>query len=140
MASKLLRSRAIAALGLAVVTALTVLFGGADVARTPGLTAATQVQLAACSIPENATRTLKLIDAGEWPPNDGSGTKGGTTWTDKEGTLPRTGADGRTVRYTEWDVNEKQPGHSRDAERIVTGDDGTAWYTGDHYATFCQMR
>src|SRR5213082_1708505 len=97
MASKLLRSKAIAALGLAVLATLTVLLGGADVARAPHITAAAQVQPAACSIPENATRTLKLIDANEWPPQDGSGTKGGTTWTDREGTLPRTGSNGRPV-------------------------------------------
>ncbi len=141
MASKLLQAKPIAGIVAAVLMAVGVLLGGVDVAGAPGTTvAATQVRLAACSIPENATHTLKLIDAGEWPPNDGSGTKGGTTWTDREGSLPRTDSNGNAVHYKEWDVNEKRPGQTRDAERIVTGDDGTAWYTGDHYATFCQMR
>ncbi|MGF6880634.1 ribonuclease T1 [Nocardia sp. GAS34] len=144
MSSKRLQSKAVASLAavvLAGLTAMSVLLGGADAVRTPGITvAATQIQQVGCAIPDRAWQTLKLIDAGEWPPNDGSGTKGGTTWTDREGSLPRTGANGNPVHYTEWDVNEKQPGQTRDAERIVTGDDGTAWYTGDHYARFCQMR
>ncbi|WP_433575803.1 ribonuclease domain-containing protein [Nocardia brasiliensis] len=70
----------------------------------------------------------------------GAGTKGGGTWQNRDGTLPRTDAAGRTIAYREWDVNIKQPGHNRDAERIVTGSDHSAWYTGDHYATFTRMR
>lgn len=144
MSSKRMQSKPIAGLAAVVLTALTamsVLLGGVDIARAPGITvAATQIQQVGCSVPNQAWQTLKLIDAGQWPPNDGSGTKGGTTWTDREGSLPRTGSNGSPVHYTEWDVNEKQPGQTRDAERIVTGDDGTAWYTGDQYASFCQMR
>lgn len=92
------------------------------------------------AVPQRAWDTLARIDAGTWPPNDGSGTHGGTVWTDAEGTLPRTDSAGNPISYREWDVNEKQPGHNRDAERIVTGSDGSAWYTGDHYATFTRMR
>ncbi|MGW5611925.1 hypothetical protein ACWEWI_38990 [Streptomyces sp. NPDC003753] len=40
----------------------------------------------------------------------------------------------------EWDVNRKQPGQARDSERIVTGSDGTAWYSADLFRTFEQMR
>ncbi|WP_232535266.1 ribonuclease domain-containing protein [Nocardia terpenica] len=135
---------ALAAFGLAVLTAMSVLLGGSAAAAGHGpaavaVSAGDEIRLAGCSIPGQAWQTLKLIDAGQWPPNDGSGTKGGTTWDDREGTLPRTGANG-PIHYREWDVNRKQPGQSRDAQRIVTGDNGTAYYTGDHYATFCQMR
>ncbi|WP_435593067.1 ribonuclease domain-containing protein [Nocardia sp. bgisy118] len=58
----------------------------------------------------------------------------------REGTLPRTDATGGSITYQEWDVNPKQRNRSRDAQRIVTGSDGTAWYTGDHYETFTRMR
>jgi guanyl-specific ribonuclease Sa len=92
------------------------------------------------TIPQRAWGTLVRIDAGTWPPNDGSGTKGGGTWRDAEGRLPRTDPSGKPIAYREWDVNEKQRGHNRDAERIITGSDGSAWYTGDHYATFARMR
>ncbi len=130
-----------AALGLAALTALTVLLGStASTSVAQVVTATDQVQLRACSVPDNARHTLELIDAGQWPPHDGSGTKGGTTWQNREGRLPRTGPGGNTIHYLEWDVNRKQPGHNRDAERIVTGDDHSAWYTGDHYGSFCRMR
>ncbi|MEV0360321.1 ribonuclease domain-containing protein [Nocardia sp. NPDC050697] len=92
-------------------------------------------------IPARAYETLKEIDAGRWPDSaDAPGTKGGDRWQNREGTLPRTGTDGKPVTYQEWDVNPKQRNRNRDAERIVTGSDGTAWYTGDHYATFTRMR
>ncbi|MFE1555854.1 ribonuclease domain-containing protein [Streptomyces sp. NPDC058734] len=91
-------------------------------------------------VPEQAWRTLSLIDAGQWPPNDGSGTRGGSAWANPERALPATDAAGNPVRYLEWDVNRKQPDQVRDPERIVTGDDGTAWYSPDLLRTFEQMR
>jgi len=54
--------------------------------------------------------------------------------------LPRTDPRGRPIRYREWDVNRKVPGRNRGAERIVTGSDGRAYYTDDHYATFRRIR
>uniref|UniRef100_UPI00257952C6 ribonuclease domain-containing protein n=1 Tax=Gordonia TaxID=2053 RepID=UPI00257952C6 len=83
---------------------------------------------------------LSLIDAGAWPPNDSSGTKGGTSFGNFEGRLPKTTSSGKRITYTEWDVNRREAGRSRDAERIVTGSDGSAWYTADHYNTFVQIR
>ncbi|WP_378732420.1 ribonuclease domain-containing protein [Nocardia brasiliensis] len=98
------------------------------------------ITLLGAAVPQRAWDTLARIDAGTWPPNDGSGTKGGGTWSNREGTLPRTDAAGRPITYQEWDVNIKKPGQTRDAERIVTGSERSAWYTGDHYATFTRMR
>ena len=92
------------------------------------------------AIPDQARQTLKLIDAGQWPPNDGSGTKGGTTWANKDGVLPLTDNAGNPIHYLKWDVNHNRPGQPRDAERIVTGDDGSAWYTPDRFQTFERMR
>ncbi|NUS42806.1 MAG: ribonuclease [Mycobacteriaceae bacterium] len=91
-------------------------------------------------IPANAWQTLRLIDEGQWPPPDSPATKGGTTWNNRESRLPRRTQSGAPITYREWDVNRKQQGRTRDAERIVTGSDGTAWYTGDHYRTFTRMR
>jgi guanyl-specific ribonuclease Sa len=54
--------------------------------------------------------------------------------------LPRTDAQGRAIRYREWDVNRKVPGRNRGAERLITGSDGRAYYTNDHYATFRRIR
>lgn len=91
--------------------------------------------------PERVLRTLALIDADRWPAAaNAPGTQGGRTFGNREGLLPRTGADGRQLRFQEWDVNPKKPGRGRDAERIVTADDGSAWYTLDHYRSFVRIR
>ncbi|MFJ8208240.1 ribonuclease domain-containing protein [Streptomyces sp. NPDC096033] len=92
------------------------------------------------AVPDRAWETLKLIDAGEWPPDDGSGTLGGATWPNRDAALPSTDSAGAPIDYRQWDVNRKQPGKARDAERIVTGSNGTAWYSADNGRTFEQMR
>lgn len=92
------------------------------------------------AVPARAWQTLGLIDAGRWPGSAPPGTVGGDTWYDRDGTLPRADAAGKPIAYREWDVNPRQPGRSRDAERIVTGSDGSAWYTDNHYQTFTRMR
>ncbi|MGC4933372.1 ribonuclease domain-containing protein [Gordonia sp. DT30] len=96
---------------------------------------------ATTQVPARVTRTLALIDTGAWPESaHAPGTRGGIEFRNGEGRLPRTASRGRRISYREWDVNPKKPGHSRDAERIVTGDDGSAWYTFDHYQTFVRIR
>ena len=93
------------------------------------------------AIPQQAFDTLAEIDAGGWPDSaDAPGTKGGLAWQNRGGDLPKTTPDGARIIYQEWDVNPKKRGESRDAERIVTGSDGSAWYTGDHYTSFIRMR
>ena len=54
--------------------------------------------------------------------------------------MPKTDANGKPITYREWDVNPSQPGVNRGAERLVTGSDGSAWYTSDHYQTFTRIR
>lgn len=101
---------------------------GAPSSRAPG-------------VPDRAYATLAEIDAGRWPDSANAvGTKGGEQWMNRDRTLPATDSAGKAVKYQEWDVNPKQRNRSRDAERIVTGSDGTAWYTADHYETFTRMR
>jgi guanyl-specific ribonuclease Sa len=95
----------------------------------------------ASGVPERAYVTLREIDAGRWPGSaNAPGTKGGERWQNRGGDLPAADGSGKPITYQEWDVNPKQSGRSRDAERIVTGSDGSAWYTGDHYKTFTRMR
>ncbi|GAB2722229.1 guanyl-specific ribonuclease [Nocardia thraciensis] len=136
----------LAALGMAVLAALAVMStpgvesapGAAEASTVVG---AAEIRLVADSVPDRAWRTLQLIDAGEWPDAaNAPGTKGGGTWSNREGQLPAADGGGAPIGYKEWDVNPKQPGQSRDAERIVTGSDGSAWYTGDHYRSFTRMR
>ncbi|MEO9326498.1 ribonuclease domain-containing protein [Gordonia aurantiaca] len=129
----------------ASATRRTTLKGTAPTSTAPTNTAPTsrgfRASAANPAIPAHVLRTLAYIDAGEWPEAaNAPGTKGGVTFRNNEGLLPRTDSGGRRVTYREWDVNPKAPNRGRDAERIVTGSDGSAWYTADHYRTFVKIR
>lgn len=92
-------------------------------------------------VPARVQQTLDYIDAGDWPEAaNAPGTHGGDTFRNAEGRLPKKTSTGTRITYQEWDVNAKQPGRGRDAERIVTGSNGSAYYTLDHYATFTTIR
>ncbi|MEV0367833.1 ribonuclease domain-containing protein [Nocardia fusca] len=109
----------------------------------PGRTTAADAPVVSkvAGVPDRAYVTLAEIDAGRWPDSaNAPGTKGGVPFGNREGRLPAADSTGKGIKYQEWDVNPKKPGQSRDAERIVTGSDGSAWYTGDHYDTFTRMR
>lgn len=121
-----------------VASPVTVTSSAAAAAKATTTTSTTAPQQTS-GVPQAAWATLAAIDAGRWPPDDAPGTQGGRTFGNHEGRLPAT-AGGQTVRYQEWDVNRKQSGRGRDAERIVTGSDASAWYTDDHYETFARMR
>ena len=107
----------------------------------PSSSAVKTTQRTNSDAPTRVLATLVEIDAGRWPDSaNAPGTKGGITFRNSEGRLPAVGAGGGRVVYQEWDVNAKKNGQGRDAERIVTGNDGSAWYTFDHYDTFVRIR
>jgi guanyl-specific ribonuclease Sa len=54
--------------------------------------------------------------------------------------LPRFDENGEQIIYKEWDVNPYQRSVSRGVERLVTGSDGSAFYTNDHYNTFVRIK
>jgi ribonuclease T1 len=94
----------------------------------------------AASVPQEAQNALNEIDKGQWPPQDIQG--GGTFQNDGRGggeVLPREEPNGTQITYQEWDVNPAGP-NGRDAIRIVTGSDGSAYYTDNHYNTFTKIR
>ncbi|WP_082956480.1 ribonuclease domain-containing protein [Mycobacterium sp. E787] len=92
-------------------------------------------------IPQNVRDVLQQIDAGKWPGSaNAPGTKGGSNFQNREGLLPPTDSSGKPITYQEWDVNPKVPGQNRDPQRIVTGSDGSAWYTDGHYGSFRRVR
>ncbi|MGB3444338.1 MAG: ribonuclease [Actinophytocola sp.] len=83
--------------------------------------------VALSSLPPEAAETADLIEQdGPFPyPEDG------TVFQNREGLLP----DCDTGYYHEYTV--ETPGSSdRGARRIVTGDAGEHFYTGDHYESF----
>jgi dienelactone hydrolase len=68
------------------------------------------------------------------------GYEGGRNFLNLEKLLPEKDAQGRRLRYREWDVNPLKPGVNRGPERLVTGSDGSAYFTGDHYRSFKRIR
>jgi dienelactone hydrolase len=88
-------------------------------------------------VPAKVMTVLKHVDdQGEAP----KGYEGGRNFGNFEGHLPKRDADGRSVKYREWDVNPLEAGVNRGAERLVTGSDGSAYYSDDHYRTFKKIR
>ncbi len=92
-------------------------------------------------VPAKVTRVLRYIDEHHRAPD---GYEGGRVFHNSarngEQALPRTDPNGRAINYHEWDVNRKVAGVNRGAERLVTGSDGSAFYTSDHYRTFTKVR
>jgi ribonuclease T1 len=65
---------------------------------------------------------------------------GGRVFTNREKVVPTEDSDGHPILYQEWDVNPKVQGQNRGTERILTGSDGRAWYTNDHYKSFEEIK
>jgi len=92
------------------------------------------------TIPNNVLKILGFIDVfGANPPDyhsddfQNDGRNGGEV-------LPRTDTQGNPIMYQEWDVHAEVPGQRRGQERLVTGSDGSAYYTSDHYKHFKKIR
>lgn len=88
------------------------------------------------TIPDKARDIAKQVKANNGAPPKGY--KGGRTYKnipleDGAQKLPE------GVNYKEYDINPYIKGQNRGTERIVIGDDGSVWYTNDHYYTFTQI-
>jgi guanyl-specific ribonuclease Sa len=88
------------------------------------------------AVPEQAKEVLAYIRAHHEAP---AGYEGGRRFGNYEHALPAVDGNGRRIQYQEWDVNPLRAHVNRGAERLVTGSDGRAWYTGDHYAHFTEV-
>lgn len=95
----------------------------------------------AAKVPEKVTKVLRYIDEHHRAPE---GYEGGRDFhnagANGEKGLPKRDADGKAIAYHEWDVNPKVRGVNRGAERLITGSDGSAYYTEDHYRSFAKVR
>ena len=88
-------------------------------------------------VPDYAVEAWRYVhEHGQSP----EGFEGGRTFGNYEGHLPDRDDSGKRIRYQEWDVHPHEQRVNRGAERVVTGSDGSAWYTGDHYQTFIPIR
>lgn len=120
--------------------AATLLMGAAlacgRVPRPPRPGVPTVQAAGAPSVPADARQVLAYIRAHhEAPP----GYEGGRRFGNYERALPQADAGGRRIQYQEWDVHPHREHVNRGAERLITGSDGRAWYTSDHYAHFTEM-
>lgn len=93
------------------------------------------------NIPRHVADTIDYIEkTGNAPP----GYQGGRQFmNDGRGdgqTLPRATATGTPIIYREYDVNPYTRGVNRGAERIVRGNDGSVYYTANHYKTFIKIK
>jgi len=88
-------------------------------------------------VPPKAANVLKYVDENGAAM---SGYEGGRTFLNIEQLLPKRDDKGRAIKYREWDVNPLRPGVNRGAERLVTGSEGSAYFTGDHYKSFKKLR
>jgi len=89
------------------------------------------------AVPPHARETLAYIrQHGFVPP----GFVGGRVFGNYEGLLPRYNTRRRRIEYREWDVRPRAEGRNRGAERLVTGNDGRAWYSADHYRSFVEVK
>ena len=86
---------------------------------------------------ESAWKVLARVDSAGSPL---PGYKGGRSFGNYEGRLPSVDSSGNPLTYREWDVNPYVKGVNRGGERVVTGSDGSAYYTRDHYDSFTMFR
>ncbi|MBN9629063.1 MAG: hypothetical protein J0I18_00350 [Actinobacteria bacterium] len=47
---------------------------------------------------------------------------------------------GTPIKYREWDVNPYAKGQDGGGERLITGSDGSAYFTEDHYKHMLKLR
>ncbi|MEZ5027004.1 MAG: ribonuclease domain-containing protein [Chitinophagales bacterium] len=87
-------------------------------------------------IPQTALLTLQYILLHHEAPE---GYVGGRNFGNYEQHLPKYDKNGKRISYKEWDIHPKVEGKNRGAQRLITGSDGSAWYTADHYSTFKQI-
>jgi ribonuclease T1 len=100
--------------------------GGRDGDADPG----TLATVSLTSLPAQARQTVVLIDAGGPFPYD----RDGVVFENREGMLPPE----QSGYYHEYTV--PTPGAAdRGARRIIRGDAGELYWTGDHYRTFARI-
>jgi dienelactone hydrolase len=91
----------------------------------------------AAGVPAKVEKVLKYVDEQGAPL---PGYEGGRSFLNVEKHLPQTDGRGQRIKYQEWDVEPLKPGVNRGPERLVTGSDGSAYYTADHYRSFKKIR
>jgi guanyl-specific ribonuclease Sa len=110
---------------------------GAARMQAPAAPQAVQMERAQASVPQPALATLAYVRAHHQAP---PGYEGGRRFGNYERRLPERDASNHRIDYQEWDVHPHLERRNRGAERLITGSDGRAWFTADHYATFVEVK
>ena len=94
------------------------------------------------SMPKHVQESFSNYDSNNWESKSDKtkGTHDNSKFQNRDGDLPEEDGDGNKIEYREHDVNNKKDGHGRDAERFVSGSDGSVYYTDDHYESFIQLK
>ncbi|MFR3730676.1 ribonuclease domain-containing protein [Lacrimispora sp.] len=87
------------------------------------------------SIPEKAKNIAAQVKAKNGAPPKGY--KGEEIYQN----MPKEGAQKlpEGINYKEYDINPYVKGQNRGTERIIVGNDGSVWYTNNHYDTFTKI-
>ncbi len=121
----------------AAVLGAALLLGGC----APATAQCTPHTVAPFQIPREAWETLLYVRLHRQPPpGHVGGRRFGNYGRGGEQQLPVRTGRGSRIDYQEWDIHPRRPGRNRGAERLVTGSDGRAWYSADHYCSFTEMR
>ena len=91
----------------------------------------------------DATVPQKALDVLKYVRENGramDGYVGGRIFGNREKLLPEQDEKGNTMQYQEWDVNPKTEGKNRGTQRLITSRNGRAWYTGDQYRSFTEIK
>jgi guanyl-specific ribonuclease Sa len=92
-------------------------------------------------VPAKVEPVLRAIDeTGRAPAGHVGGGEYHNSGRRGEQVLPKVDREGDAIAYRTWDVNPSGPGRSRGAERLVTGSDGSAYYSPNDYTTFVAVR
>ncbi len=137
----MLRFRSVLWVILLAVGALLACGPAGSATKALARTEAAPITVETREIPKEAYATLAYIQAHDSAPQGYvGGRRFGNYGRGGEQKLPPQDALGRPITYREWDIHPKVPGRNRGPQRLVTGSDGRAWYTADHYATYTEIR
>jgi ribonuclease T1 len=88
-------------------------------------------------IPQKVYTVLQYVTTHHKPME---GYVGGKEFKNREKRLPEMTTENKTIDYQEWDVNPKIFGQNRGVERLITGNDNSAWFTANHYQSFIKIK
>lgn len=98
-------------------------------------------------LPQNAKDAYNKYDKAGWKGNvsgqtPGTDTGGNFANNGRQGSaiLPSSTSDGTPISYREFGVNNKIAGQARGSKRFLIGDDGSLYYTPDHYKHMIRVK